>query len=149
MIGPKRFRDSGVFTVSLVSSPGSGKTAFLEKTLAMLRTRYRVAALVEKAGIDADKVQHLGRPRFDAISGHVLVRADRVCELGTDALHRVERVHGALHDDGDLRPAEHPQFVLPGGEQVDGVSLVGVVADITPGDQAGRAEQPGDRIGQR
>ena len=28
-----RFRAAGVFVVSLVSSPGSGKTAFLEKTL--------------------------------------------------------------------------------------------------------------------
>ena len=32
--------------ISLVSSPGSGKTAFLEKTLARLRTYFRVAALV-------------------------------------------------------------------------------------------------------
>ena len=41
-----RFRDAGVLTVSLVSSPGSGKTAFLEKTLTLLHSRYRVAALV-------------------------------------------------------------------------------------------------------
>jgi hypothetical protein len=27
----QRFQDSGVFVVSMVSSPGSGKTAFLEK----------------------------------------------------------------------------------------------------------------------
>ena len=33
----QRFRDAGVFVVSLVSSPGSGKTAFLEKTLTLLR----------------------------------------------------------------------------------------------------------------
>ena len=30
------FRDAGVFVVSLVSSPGSGKTALLERTLASL-----------------------------------------------------------------------------------------------------------------
>jgi hydrogenase nickel incorporation protein HypB len=41
-----RFRAAGVFVVSLVSSPGSGKTAFLEKTLTLLRPEYRVAALV-------------------------------------------------------------------------------------------------------
>ncbi len=29
----ERFHEAGVFVVSLVSSPGSGKTAFLEKTL--------------------------------------------------------------------------------------------------------------------
>ena len=43
----KAFQDAGVYVVSLVSSPGSGKTAFLEKTLTLLRERnYRPAALV-------------------------------------------------------------------------------------------------------
>ncbi len=41
-----RFQEAGVFVASFVSSPGSGKTAFLEKTLTMLRPNYRVAALV-------------------------------------------------------------------------------------------------------
>jgi len=41
-----RFQAANVFVVSFVSSPGSGKTAFLEKTLTMLREKYRVAALV-------------------------------------------------------------------------------------------------------
>ena len=35
----RRFHDAGAFVISLVSSPGSGKTAFLEKTLTMLRPR--------------------------------------------------------------------------------------------------------------
>ncbi|MGI9034542.1 MAG: hydrogenase nickel incorporation protein HypB [Pyrinomonadaceae bacterium] len=42
----KRFEAAKVFVVSLVSSPGSGKTAFLEKTLTLLKEEYRVAALV-------------------------------------------------------------------------------------------------------
>ncbi len=41
-----RFEAANVFVVSLVSSPGSGKTAFLEKTLTRLKENYRVAALV-------------------------------------------------------------------------------------------------------
>ena len=40
--------------VSLVSSPGSGKTAFLEKTLTALRPRYRVAALVGDLATEND-----------------------------------------------------------------------------------------------
>jgi hydrogenase nickel incorporation protein HypB len=48
------FRDSGVFVVSLVSSPGSGKTAFLEKLLTVMRSRYRVAALVGDLATDND-----------------------------------------------------------------------------------------------
>src|ERR1035438_6317830 len=42
----ERFRQAGVLAVSLVSSPGSGKTAFLENVLTLLRPRYQVAALV-------------------------------------------------------------------------------------------------------
>lgn len=49
-----RFRAAGVFVVSLVSSPGSGKTAFLEKTLTRLRPRYRVAALVGDLATEND-----------------------------------------------------------------------------------------------
>lgn len=49
-----RFHAAGVFVVSLVSSPGSGKTTFLEKTLAQLRPRYRVAALVGDLATEND-----------------------------------------------------------------------------------------------
>jgi len=49
-----RFRDAGTFVVSLVSSPGSGKTAFLERTLTELRDRFRVAALVGDLATDND-----------------------------------------------------------------------------------------------
>jgi len=49
-----RFHAAGVFVVSLVSSPGSGKTEFLEKTLTALRPRYRVAALVGDLATEND-----------------------------------------------------------------------------------------------
>lgn len=52
-----RFRATGVFVVSLVSSPGSGKTAFLEKTLTLLRPNYRVAALVGDLATENDAVR--------------------------------------------------------------------------------------------
>jgi len=50
----KRFREAGVYTVSLVSSPGSGKTAFLEKTLSLLGKNHRVAALVGDLATEND-----------------------------------------------------------------------------------------------
>jgi hydrogenase nickel incorporation protein HypB len=50
----KRFEDAGVFVVSLVSSPGAGKTAFLEKTLTLLKQHYRPAALVGDLATDND-----------------------------------------------------------------------------------------------
>jgi hydrogenase nickel incorporation protein HypB len=50
----QRFHDAGVFVVSLVSSPGTGKTAFLERILTQLRSRHRVAALVGDLATDND-----------------------------------------------------------------------------------------------
>jgi hydrogenase nickel incorporation protein HypB len=49
-----RFHEAGVVAVSLVSSPGSGKTAFLEKTLAVLGRNHRPAALVGDLATDND-----------------------------------------------------------------------------------------------
>lgn len=50
----ERFKECGVYVVSLVSSPGSGKTAFLERVLTALGTRFRVAALVGDLATDND-----------------------------------------------------------------------------------------------
>ncbi|HWG50994.1 MAG TPA: hydrogenase nickel incorporation protein HypB [Candidatus Acidoferrales bacterium] len=53
----ERFQNEGVFVVSLVSSPGAGKTTFLEKTLTLLRDRYRVAALVGDLATENDAMR--------------------------------------------------------------------------------------------
>ena len=50
----ERFCAAGVYVVSIVSSPGSGKTAFLEKALTRLRERWRVAALVGDLATEND-----------------------------------------------------------------------------------------------
>jgi hydrogenase nickel incorporation protein HypB len=56
----ERFEAAGVYVVNLVSSPGAGKTAFLEETLRRLQPRYRVAALVGDLATDND-ARRLGR----------------------------------------------------------------------------------------
>ena len=53
----EQFRAAGVFVVSLVSSPGSGKTAFLERTLTLLRQNYSVAALVGDLATENDAMR--------------------------------------------------------------------------------------------
>jgi hydrogenase nickel incorporation protein HypB len=53
----QRFHDAGVFVVSLVSSPGAGKTALLERTLTLLRQQFRVAALVGDLATENDAVR--------------------------------------------------------------------------------------------
>lgn len=50
----QRYADAGVYVVSLVSSPGSGKTTFLQDTLSRLRESYRVAALVGDLATEND-----------------------------------------------------------------------------------------------
>jgi hydrogenase nickel incorporation protein HypB len=55
-----RFRADGTYVVSLVSSPGTGKTTFLEKILVMLRPHFRVAALVGDLATEND-AQRLAR----------------------------------------------------------------------------------------
>lgn len=51
----ERFRNAGVLVLNVVSSPGSGKTALLEVTLARLVAQgYRVAALVGDLATDND-----------------------------------------------------------------------------------------------
>ncbi|HTA41217.1 MAG TPA: hydrogenase nickel incorporation protein HypB [Bryobacteraceae bacterium] len=50
----QRFHEAGVCVVSLVSSPGAGKTALLEKTLALLKPDFRVAALVGDLATEND-----------------------------------------------------------------------------------------------
>ncbi|HEV2282058.1 MAG TPA: hydrogenase nickel incorporation protein HypB [bacterium] len=52
-----RFADAGVCVVSLVSSPGAGKTALLGETLRRLGDRTRAAALVGDLATDNDAVR--------------------------------------------------------------------------------------------
>jgi hydrogenase nickel incorporation protein HypB len=51
----QRFKDAGVLVLNLVSSPGTGKTAFLQRTLTELRERgAKAAALVGDLETDND-----------------------------------------------------------------------------------------------
>jgi hydrogenase nickel incorporation protein HypB len=56
----QRFHSAGVFVISLVSSPGSGKTAFLERVLTSLRPDDRVAVLTGDLATEND-AQRLAR----------------------------------------------------------------------------------------
>jgi hydrogenase nickel incorporation protein HypB len=69
-----RFQDEGVTVVSLVSSPGAGKTALLERTLTQLRERGgRVAALVGDLATDNDarRLARSGAPVRQIVTGTV------------------------------------------------------------------------------
>jgi hydrogenase nickel incorporation protein HypB len=69
----ERFHAAGVYVASLVSSPGAGKTAFLEKVLGCLGRNYRVAALVGDLATDNDAVRlaRSGAPVRQIVTGTV------------------------------------------------------------------------------
>jgi hydrogenase nickel incorporation protein HypB len=79
----ERFRDEGILAVSLVSSPGSGKTTFLERTLTLLRPHYRVAALVGDLATenDAQRLARSGAPVKQITTG-------TLCHLEANMLQR-------------------------------------------------------------
>jgi hydrogenase nickel incorporation protein HypB len=93
----ERFRAAGTYVVSLVSSPGAGKTAFLEKVLGLLGAECRVAALVGDLATDNDarRLARSGAPVRQITTG-------TVCHLEADM------VAAALEG----WPPERPDFLF-------------------------------------
>ncbi len=79
----RRFHDAGCFVVSLVSSPGTGKTQFLRQTIATLAADYRVAALVGdlRTDNDARRLAETGAPVKQIETG-------TMCHLEADMVER-------------------------------------------------------------
>ena len=78
-----RFRDAGVQVTSLVSSPGAGKTALLERLLTDLRPLHRVAALVGDLATenDATRLARSGVPVKQITTG-------TICHLDASMVER-------------------------------------------------------------
>jgi len=79
----QEFRRAGVFVVSLVSSPGAGKTMFLEKTLTLLQPQDRVAALVGDLATenDAARLARSNAPVRQIVTG-------TICHLEAEMVRR-------------------------------------------------------------
>ena len=73
---------AGVCVVSLVSSPGSGKTVFLERMLSLLRPRHRVAALVGDLATDNDALR-LARAQVPVKQ----ITTGAICHLDASMVH--------------------------------------------------------------
>jgi hydrogenase nickel incorporation protein HypB len=69
----RRFNEAGVYVVSMVSSPGAGKTTFLRETLCRLVRGWNVAALVGDLATenDARKLAESGAPVRQIVTGTV------------------------------------------------------------------------------
>lgn len=123
----ERFRAAGVYVVSLVSSPGSGKTAFLEKTLSLLKPHARVAALVGDLATDNDAVR-LARSMVPVRQ----ITTGTICHL--DAEMVAKALEGWALNDLDLLFIENVgNLVCPSSYDL-GESLRVVLMSVTEGE---------------
>jgi hydrogenase nickel incorporation protein HypB len=126
----KRFAEKGVFVLNLMSSPGSGKTTTLEKTLAQIMPEIKSAVIVGDICTthDADRLAQTGVPV-------VQINTD---EFGGDChlvAHVIEKAAGSLElDDIDFLVVENVgNLVCPAEFDIGEDSRV-VVLSVTEGE---------------
>jgi hydrogenase nickel incorporation protein HypB len=122
-----RFKESGVFVVSLVSSPGSGKTMLLERTLTLLNEKYRVAALVGDLATENDAAR-LARSKAPVRQ----ITTGNTCHLEAEMIGKA--LDGWNLDDLDFLFIENVgNLVCPASYDL-GESLRFVVLSVTEGE---------------
>jgi hydrogenase nickel incorporation protein HypB len=124
----QRFRDAGVSVISLVSSPGAGKTALLEKLLTLLRADgRRVAALVGDLATEND-AERLARSQAPVKQ----ITTGTVCHLEAAMVERA--LDGWNVDDLDLLFIENVgNLVCPSSYDL-GEDLRLVLLSVTEGE---------------
>ena len=83
-----RLRDQGVFMVNLMSSPGSGKTSLIVRSIELLRKAYRIGVIegdVDSA-VDAERVAREGVPAVQLKTGGSCHLTAAMVEKGLGAL---------------------------------------------------------------
>lgn len=97
----KWLAERGIFAVNLVSSPGSGKTSLLVKSIEMLQDRVRVAVVEgdQQTSFDADRIRATGVPAIQINTGkgchldaHMVGHALERLDLPNDSLLMIENV---------------------------------------------------------
>jgi len=100
----RRFAEKGVFVINVMSSPGSGKTATLQKTLERIMPEIKAAVIVGDVSTthDADRLSVTGAPvvqvNTDAFGGdchlaaHVIEKAADEIDLKATRLLIIENV---------------------------------------------------------
>ncbi|MBT8398709.1 MAG: hydrogenase nickel incorporation protein HypB [Gemmatimonadetes bacterium] len=80
--------DKGIFLVNFMSSPGSGKTSLIVRTIEQLRDQFRIAVIegdVDSA-VDAERVAEEGVPAVQIKTGGSCHLTAAMVEKGLDAL---------------------------------------------------------------
>ncbi|MBI5861683.1 MAG: hydrogenase nickel incorporation protein HypB [Rhodocyclales bacterium] len=67
----QRFQEQGVLALNLMSSPGSGKTSLLVRTIEALQGRTPLAVIEgdQQTSVDAERIRHTGTPAVQVNTG--------------------------------------------------------------------------------
>ncbi len=124
------FKDKGVFVINVMSSPGSGKTTILERTLTTITPKIKTAVIVGDVSTthDADRLAKSGAPvvqvNTDAFGGD--------CHL---AAHVIENAASQLDlDNIDLLIVENIGNLVCPAEFDIGEDVKVVVLSVTEGE---------------
>ncbi|HUW50977.1 MAG TPA: hydrogenase nickel incorporation protein HypB [Sulfuricella sp.] len=97
----RRFAEHGVFALNLVSSPGSGKTSLLTRTIERLKGKTRIAVIEgdQQTSLDADRIRATGVSAIQVNTGkgchldaHMVGHAMEKLGLRDDSLLLIENV---------------------------------------------------------
>jgi hydrogenase nickel incorporation protein HypB len=123
----KHFEDCGITAVNLMSSPGSGKTALIEKTLDLIGTDCRIGVIEGdlETDRDAERIRAKGAPAYQISTG-------QACHIDACMVH--EGLHHLPLDRLDLVFIENVgNLVCPASYDTGGHYDV-VLLSVTEGD---------------
>lgn len=80
------FKEKKIFTLNILSSPGSGKTTFIQKTLTDLKTTYKSAVIVGDLATDNDAVR-----LKESAEQVVQINTGDICHLEADMIRQALR----------------------------------------------------------
>jgi len=121
------FAEHGIFALNLVSSPGSGKTSLLTRTIARLKDKTRIAVIEgdQQTSLDADRIRATG-------VAAVQINTGKGCHLDAHMVgHAVEKL--ALPDDSLLLIENVGNLVCPAAFDLGEAHKVAILS-VTEGE---------------
>ncbi len=123
----KHFDEHGVFAVNLMSSPGAGKTALLEKTIEMLNDELKIGVIEGdlETNRDAERIKQKGAPAYQITTG-------QACHLDAFMVH--DGIHHMPLEELDIVFVENVgNLVCPASYDI-GTHLNVVLLSVPEGD---------------
>jgi hydrogenase nickel incorporation protein HypB len=124
----QHFTQHGILALNLVSSPGSGKTSLLVKTIEMLKHQVAVSVIEgdQQTSQDADRIRNAGAPAIQINTG-------KGCHLDAHMVgHAIERLQ--LQDDSILMIENVGNLVCPSAFDLGEAHKV-VILSVTEGEE--------------